>query len=91
MPKYRKKPVVVEAFKLGTDYMPDWFADKVTDCTVTLHGTSSGFYDGHDVNADIKTPEGVMHANYGDFIIKGVNGECYPCKPDILAKTYEEV
>ena len=39
----------------------------------------------------IKTLEGVMTANIGDFIIKGVNGEFYPCKPDIFEKTYEIV
>ena len=37
----------------------------------------------------IKTLEGVMHASPGDWIIRGVNGELYPCKPDIFAKTYE--
>ena len=40
---------------------------------------------------DIKTLEGVMHANKGDWIITGVNGEKYPCKPDIFEKTYEAV
>lgn len=40
---------------------------------------------------DIETPEGVMHASPGDWIITGVNGEKYPCKPDIFAKTYEPV
>ena len=40
---------------------------------------------------DIKTLEGTMHANVGDWIITGVNGEQYPCKPDIFEKTYESV
>lgn len=40
---------------------------------------------------EIKTLEGVMKANYGDYIIEGVSGEYYPCKPDIFKKTYEEV
>ena len=39
----------------------------------------------------IETLEGVMNASVGDYIIKGVNGEYYPCKPDIFEKTYEEV
>lgn len=39
----------------------------------------------------IETLEGVMKANIGDWIITGVNGEKYPCKPDIFAKTYEPV
>lgn len=88
---YRKKPVVVEAFQLRIDYIPDWFMNKVTDRTVTLHGLSSGFIHVPDTNADIETLEGVMHANYGDYIIRGVNGEIYSCKPDIFEKTYEEV
>ena len=88
---YRKKPVVVEAFKLGIDYIPDWFMDKVTTNEIILHGSSTAFYHSYDTNADINTLEGVMHANYGDYIIKGVNGEIYPCKPDIFEKTYELV
>ena len=44
-----------------------------------------------DIDVDINTLEGVMNANYGDYIIKGVNGEIYPCKPDIFEKTYGPV
>lgn len=44
-----------------------------------------------DTNADIQTLEGVMHANYGDYIIKGIQGEIYPCKPEIFKNTYERV
>jgi hypothetical protein len=43
------------------------------------------------VTIDINTLEGVMRADENDFIIKGINGEFYPCKPDIFEKTYEEV
>jgi hypothetical protein len=89
--KYRKKPVVVEAFRIGMDYIPDWFMNKVTSNEIILHGSSSGFNHVDDTNCDIHTLEGVMHANYGDYIIKGVNGECYPCKPNIFEKTYEKV
>ena len=56
--KYRKKPVVVDAYK--------------TDKEVTIH-----------------TLKGDMKASVGDYIITGVNGEQYPCKPDIFKKTYE--
>lgn len=42
-----------------------------------------------DKELDIETLEGVMHANVGDWIITGINGEKYPCKPDIFEKTYE--
>lgn len=89
--KYRKKPVVIDAFELGTDSMPDWFMDAVTENRIILHGTSRGFYNGNDTNADIKTLEGLMHADYGDYIIRGVKGEIYPCKPDIFRATYEPV
>ena len=44
-----------------------------------------------DKDVHIETLEGVMHASPGDWIITGVNGEKYPCKPDIFEKTYEPV
>ena len=44
-----------------------------------------------DKELDIETLEGVMHASIGDYIITGIRGEQYPCKPDIFNKTYEEV
>lgn len=44
-----------------------------------------------DAEFDIETLEGTMHANVGDFIITGVNGEKYPCKPEVFWQTYEEV
>ena len=91
MSTYRKKPVTIEAFKLGVDYIPDWFMDSVTANEVILHGSSSGFNHIADTNADIHTLEGWHHANYGDYIIRGVKGELYPCKPDIFEMTYEMV
>ena len=89
--KFRKKPVVIEAFQLGIDNMPDWFTDAVAKNDIILHGQSAGFYHSHDTNADIKTLEGWHHANYGDYVIQGIKGEIYPCKPDIFEKTYEAV
>ena len=91
MGNYIKKPVVIEAFKLGVDYIPDWFMDAVTANEVILHGTSSGFNHVADTNADIHTLEGWHHANYGDYIIRGVKGEIYPCKSDIFDMTYDAV
>ena len=44
-----------------------------------------------DKEFDIKTLEGIMHASIGDYIITGISGEQYPCKPDIFEKTYEPV
>lgn len=88
--KYRNLPVEIEAFQFGVDYIPDWFADKVSDKSVILH--NCGTYN-HitTMYCDIETLEGTMRGNYKDYIIKGVNGELYPCKPDIFKKTYESV
>lgn len=60
MAKYRKKPVIIEAYQT-------------------------------DKEIDIETLEGTMHADVGDYIITGVKGERYPCKPDIFEATYEKV
>lgn len=89
MSTYIKKAIEIEAFKLGIDYMPDWFIDKVNTNEIILYGKSSGFEHYDDTSCDIKTLEGTMHANYGDYIIKGIAGEIYPCKADIFEKTYE--
>lgn len=81
MTKYRKKPVVVEAFRYWIDNRPDWFCDEVTKNNIITYET----------HCDIKTLEGVMRGEKGDYIIKGVKGEVYPCKPDIFIATYERV
>lgn len=79
MAKYRKKPVVIEAVKWdGKDFVP------ITEFMHNLYGVSGE-------NLTISTMEGVMIANPGDWIIKGVKGEFYPCKPDIFEATYEAV
>lgn len=82
--KFRKKPVVVDAFVLGIDHMPDWFCDKRSKNEIVTFG-----YCDHLSGCHIHTLEGVMTASRGDYIIKGVQGEVYPCKPDIFAMTYE--
>ena len=76
MKRYRKKPVVVEAVQLTEENFNE--AEEWCDgCPVT---------DG----VLIFTLEGDMRASIGDYIIKGVKGEFYPCKPDIFEATYEE-
>ena len=85
MPQYRKKPVVIEAFRLG-DAWPDWWGDAVSASQVKTFNNDSG-----PDYATIKTLEGVMRAERGDWIIQGVKGEIYPCKPDIFAATYDPV
>lgn len=89
--KYRKKPVEIEAFKFYVDGMPDWFMDKVSDCTVTLKKCDYRKYDIDEAYCEIQTLEGVMVARGGDYIIKGVQGELYPVKPNIFHQTYERV
>jgi len=82
--KFRKKPVVIDA----------WEFDGRLDFSKTLpkeikdHGHIRLTQDG---KLRIPTLEGDMFANTGDWIIKGIQGEFYPCKPDIFKKTYEPV
>ena len=93
MPMFRKKPVIIEAVQWTgqnlhevlafTGKRPkwnEWFEDwKAYESFVKKNG---------DI-FKIKTLEGTMDASPGDWIIRGVNGEHYPCKPDIFEKTYE--
>jgi len=79
MPLYRKKPVVIEAQRYSRNGME---AEAVAKWCGGMQT---------DGGCVIRTLEGDMLADYGDFIIKGVKGEFYPCKPDIFAATYEEV
>jgi hypothetical protein len=91
MVKYRKKPVVIEAFQFYVDPMPDWFMYKVSSNDVILMNCNYNRYDIGEAYCKINTLEGVMVGDGGDYIIKGVEGEIYPCKPDIFEKTYESV
>jgi len=79
--KYRKKPVVIDAMQ--------WDGTNVSE-------TREFFGDSRDLSffgdsVAISTQEGEMNASPGDWIIRGVKGEFYPCKPDIFALTYEGV
>lgn len=85
--KYRKKPVEIEAIE---------FIDTPERIEEIFN-----FMENETMRVDysvycrpavlIETLEGTMRADVGDYIIKGINGEFYPCKPDIFKKTYEEV
>jgi hypothetical protein len=86
--EYRKKPVVIEAFKYGIDNIPDWFMDKVTSNEIITH-VGTDIRDSSEYFCEIKTLEGIMRGNCGDYIIKGIKGEIYPCKSDIFEITYE--
>ena len=81
--KYRKKPVVIEAIQL----LPETFEIV---CKFIPRGVlTSAYPDGCSLY--IKTLEGGHVASKGDYIIKGIKGEFYPCKPDIFEMTYEAV
>ena len=87
MAKYRKKPVVIEAIQ---------FIDEPTKIEelsrfIDNQDLRVSYKDAENPKLIIETLEGEMQASIGDYIIKGVNGEFYPCKPDIFEKTYEEV
>ena len=92
MAKYRKKPVINEAVQFNgfnkengqvdLSERPEWLINEF--------GKKIIFFDKRNT-LTIKTLEGNMIANIGDWIIKGVKGEYYPCKPDIFEQTYELV
>lgn len=80
--KYRKKPVIIDAIK---------YYDSTIETLSALEdflGDTLKF--NQNLSLLIPTLEGVMEASEGDYIIKGVEGEFYPCKPSIFEKTYEE-
>lgn len=84
MPKFRKKPVVIDAVRyILSEKIPDelWIKDALEGEILMPRGN----------HVAIKTLEGTMHASPGDWIIRGIKGEIYPCKPDIFEATYEEV
>lgn len=88
--KFRKKPAVIESFCLGVDPQPNWFTDCVSDNTIVIVNDDGRWRGGPD-RAFIQTLEGVMEAKFGDWIIRGIRGEIYPCKSDIFEATYEAV
>jgi hypothetical protein len=83
---YRMKPIVIQAMQVtdeNTKVVCDWvYGDSrgMTPVSYLADGTVT-----------IQTLEGTMRANVGDWVIRGVQGEFYPCKPDIFAATYEEL
>lgn len=87
--KYRKKPVVIEAFKLNERGLvgEDWFWDAVSNNEIITHNFGKSYTE--PAWCEIKTLEGILIAKAGDYIIKGVKGEVYPCRADIFELTYE--
>ena len=98
MVRYRKKPVVIEAVQVaaavyngktwnGSPFkcavLPQWLEDAFTNGTIAVHPSERDY-----ALLAITAPEGTMIAEPGDWIIRGVKGELYPCKPDIFESTY---
>lgn len=84
--KYRKKPVVIEAWQF-TEENKNRLLHDLQEQQMNIYST----FDNERLVMRIPTLEGEMTASLGDYIIKGVSGEFYPCKPDIFEKTYEAV
>ena len=90
--KYRKKPVVIDAFQYDGDlmnrdgefYVPDW-AIEAFKSEIMYYGDDDPW------EMYIRTLEGNHHVSVGDYIIQGTKGELYPCKPDIFERTYEPI
>ena len=80
MPQFRKKPVVIEARKYDPEFEPATALEVGRWCGAIA-------YEGMDMI--VPTREGSLNASPGDWIICGIQGEFYPCKPDIFAATYE--
>ena len=92
MSRYRKKPVVIDAERwdgtaAGATPIIDWALSNGGSVTYRCDDGCDGTEGTHYLAID--TLEGTMLANAGDFIIRGVQGEFYPCKPDIFEQTYE--
>ena len=86
---YRNKPVVIEAFQLEHRGMvgADWFWDAVSENKIVIYNFGKQYPE--PAYCEIKTLEGIMRAETGDYLIKGIQGEIYPCKSDIFEATYE--
>ncbi|HAT4339411.1 TPA: hypothetical protein I9094_001673 [Clostridium perfringens] len=96
MAKYRKKPVVIEAFQYDGDFVNSNGEFYIPEWAIEAYENKDMYFDAFDslsppTELFIKTLEEIHHVSVGDYIIKGVKGEIYPCKPDIFKQTYEEV
>lgn len=84
MKKYRKKPLIIEAMQLSNGTFNDALRWIGRNCEIPE-------YNADECCISIETLEGIMDAHEGDYIIRGIKGEFYPCKPDIFEASYEEV
>ena len=95
--QYVKRPIPIEAFQWAGDLkqegVPVWLTDAVKAEVVSVWFANvadeqKGEFPRYSPVLRIKTPEGTMTAYYGDWVLRGVRGDIYPCKPDIFRETY---
>ena len=96
MPKFRKKPVEIEAFQMTEQARwdnSDWpyWLHEAWQKEIREDGALWCDQDPPHTFLHISTLEGVLNVDFGDWIIRGVQGEIYPCKPDIFEATYDAV
>ena len=93
MPRFRKKPVVIDAIKNEGEWSSviQWLQDLAGAELIFQPGEEPPMTRNEDGSINIATPEGTMRANVDDWIIRGIKGEFYPCKPDIFEATYDPV
>jgi hypothetical protein len=93
--KFRKKPVVIEAVQFTNELALSLLTKKEPPLFGKLTPSSASWHEGTGVvnhaSIHIETLEGTMRADIGDWIIKGINGELYPCKDDVFRATYESL
>lgn len=90
--KYRKKPIIIEAIQWNGNNLEEvmkFIGSEFKYETNTSYATDKFVY--FDGRLLLHTLEGTMQLSLGDYIIKGIKGEFYPCKPDIFEETYEVV
>jgi len=87
MPEYRRKSFIIEAWQFTRDKinnpMPDWLVKAKNEGYIIYYGGEKPYF-------IISSREGEMQVSLDDYIIKGVKGELYPCKPDIFELSYEK-
>lgn len=88
--RFRKKPVVIEAVETK-DMVAEFFRRATLWPLWLCEAYDRGDLEVGEDSISIKTPEGEMRAEFADWIIRGIKGEIYPCKPDIFAATYDPV
>ena len=89
---FRKLPVEIQAVQYTRRFLwPEWLQDRVSQGTVKVFGTGKFADPTEPCYCLIDTLEGTHRCDEGDWIIQGVKGELYPCKPDIFKLTYEQV